>query len=424
MGLFRAFTGSIASFTGDVWQDFIYCDAMSNQTLARRGSRKNQPGAGKYADENVITDGSRIAVSPGQMMIVAENGRVIDFTAEAGGYEFKSSEGPSVFTGEFGKTLSASADEVRERFHFGGSAASEQRVYFINTKEIPGNRFGFGGIPYRDNEFDITILLRGYGIFSMKISDPIVFYEKVCGNVAEKYDSASLLPQLRTELQSALLPILGELSAQGISFDKLSLETQRILDMLRNNVGERWKTERGIEISSIAFSNILPDEESLNKMRDLQESRFYSTSSAALGARLGAASANAMEAAADNPSGAAGAFMGINMANSMQASNVVPLMQHDPGQKEQSNDSWTCSCGSVNTTPFCPQCGTKRPVLIKWKCQCGMENTGLFCVRCGNPKPRKYICSKCAAEALFTTKVPKFCSECGNPFTEADLTED
>ncbi len=365
MGLIKAFTGSVLGVLGDMWEDYIYCDALPGDVLVSRGRKRRSPG-GNRADENVITEGSRVAVNAGQALIVVENGRVTDFTAEPGGYEYRSATEPTMFRGDLGASLDAAAERIRERLKFGGIPGNDQRVYFVNTKEILDNRFGFGRVPYRDSEFNLSITLQGYGVYSFRVTDPMAFYENVCGNVADKYGKAELNAQLKAELQNELLPILGELSQRGLRYDRLPMESAAILELLKEKLGPKWHGERGVELMTVTFGSILPDDESFDKVRDLQESRVYSESRAMLGARVGAASANAMESAAENPSGAVNGFMGMGMARAAAPIDVAELMRPvppapAPSKPETPPETWTCSCGMVNTMAFCPQCGKKRP---------------------------------------------------------------
>lgn len=395
MGLIKAFTGTAVSYMNDLWEDYIYCDALDENTLMKKGHARGNPGAGSDANDNVITDGSRIAVNAGQMMLIVENGRIVDFTAEPGGYEYKFGTEPSMFCGDFKDALKVSFENMKQRFAFGGIAGNDQRVYFINTKEIMNNRFGFGNVPYRDGEFDITIMLRGFGIYSYKITDPILFYTNVCGNVAEQFQKTSIETQLKAEIQNAFLPVFGQLAKEGVQYDQLSLQTERIIMLLQEALRSQWKEDRGIEIKTMAFSNILPDEESVDKIRQLQESRAYSENKAMLGARVGAAQATAMESAAENPSGAVNGFMGMGMAQQAGAVNVTELMKEEPVYREvakptSKDSSWECSCGMVNTMKFCPNCGKSKPEEVSCL-SCGMvipkEYAGMkFCPNCGKER--------------------------------------
>lgn len=397
MGLIKAFTGSAFSYIGDMWEDYIYCDSLDNNTLIQKGHAKSSPGAGTRADDNVITQHSKIAVNAGQMLIVVEDGKIIDFTAEQGGYEYNSETEPTAFCGSFGDALKTSFEQMRARFTYGGRAGKDQRAYFVNTKEILNNRFGFGNVPYRDSEFDLTITLRGFGSYTYKIVDPIVFYSSLSGNVNEKYTKDILDPQIRAELQDALLPALGILAKAGIRYDEIPSNVKQLTDLLREKTQTQWRETRGIEIVSMTLSNIIPDDESVDKIRDLQESRVYSGNKAMLGARVGAAQANAMESAAENAAGAVTGFMGMNMAQSSGGVNVAELMK-DADKKDTSSDQ---AKGDT------------------WVCECGMTNTMGFCPKCGKPRPEKRICPKC--EFVFPSELRdmKFCPNCGNKMGEA-----
>lgn len=392
MGLVRAFTNSAFSYINDMWEDYIYCDSLDNDTLLQKGHAKKSPGAGSLADDIVITQNSKIAVNAGQMLLVVEDGKIIDFTAEPGGYEYDSSTEPSVFCGSFGDALKISFEQMRARFAFGGRAGKDQRAYFVNIKEILGVRFGFGNVPYRDSEFNLTITLQGFGTFSFRIVDPIVFYDNISGNVKDKYLRSTLEPQIKAELQDALLPALGDMARAGVVYDEIPSNTDGLKDILVQKTHKKWNETRGIELVSIAISRIIPDEESVDKIRDLQESKVYSGNKAMLGARIGAAQANAMESAAENTAGAAAGFMGVNMAQYLGGVNVAELMSEAGGKKAavaaDNEDAWVCECGMANTMRFCPSCGKPKPGAGKCpKCNFiyPKEMQGMrFCPNCGN----------------------------------------
>ncbi len=405
MGLIKAFVGSTFSYIGDMWEDYIYCDALDNDTLVQRGHAKRSPGAGNNKDDNVITQGSRIAVNAGQMLIIVENGAIIDFTAEQGGYIFNSATEPSCFMGGLSDAVRVSFEEIKARFAFGGIAGKDQRAYFINTKEIINNKFGFGKIPYRDSEFDMTITLQGYGTFSYKIDNPILFYSNISGNVKEKYSRAALEPQLKAELQDAMLAALSDLARAKVRYDEIPSKGKDLALLLNEKTRSRWKDGRGVELATISFSNIIPDDESMDKIRDLQESRVYSENKAMLGARVGAAQANAMEAAADNSAGAVTGFMGMNMAQNAGGVNVAELMKDAPSKstsakEADSKDAEATEEAEEDKKWFCPGCG--------------MENHMAFCPKCGTKKPEEKSCPGCGFIIPKEYEGFAFCPKCGS----------
>lgn len=388
MGLIKAVTSTVTSTIAEMWEDYIYCDSMSNDILIQKGIAR-KAGGNEKAGGNVITDGSRIAVNAGQFMIIVENGKIIDFTAEEGGYIYDTKTEPSLFCGSFKDGLKEAVNTIKERFKFGGQPANDQRVYYINTKEILDNKFGFGNIPFRDNEFNISIMLQGFGVYSFRIINPLIFYRNIGANVADSYSKGLLAGQMRTELQGALMPVLGTISQNGMRYDSLPQESQRILQELKSQLNEEWNVGRGIEMTVITFQSIAPDDESRDKIREFQESRVYAADHNMLGARIGAAQANAMEDAAKNPGGAVGAVAGVGMISNNMGVNAGELLKQP--SKPQPQEKWTCECGNINEYPFCPMCG--------------------------RPKPEKnpYVCEHCGTDWSFMEKQPKFCPSCGKP---------
>ena len=384
MGLIRAVAGTAFGTIADMWVDYIYCDAMDPKVLVKKGQRKRSGGADAYADANVITEGSRIAVAPGQVLIVVEHGKIVDFTAEQGGYIFESNASPGMFGGEFQEQIKETIRQMGHRFVYGGAAPVDQRAYFVNTKEILDNRFGFGGISFREGEFHTSIFLQGYGVFSYRITDPLIFFLNISGNVKENYTREVLEQQMKAELSSALLPVMGKLSKKGIGYDEIPMEEKNIVQLLREELVEEWKQNRGIELQTLVFQSIMPDRDSIEKIRQMQESRVYADDRSMLGARMGAATANAMETAASNSNGAAYGFMSMSMAQQVGGFHGNTTFD------EQDQGTWTCpSCGQVNNMNFCARCGQskKKPTGDDRFCPgCGYRLSTeemRFCPRCG-----------------------------------------
>ncbi len=443
MGLIKAIIGSAIGTIADEWLEYIYCDSMPGDVLMKKGQAR----AGAYSgntggDSNIISDGSKIAINEGQCMLIVENGRIVDFSSEPGGYIYNTGTEPSMFdNSEYG--LRDSFQKMGKRFMSGGQAMNDQRVYFINKKEIMDNRIGAGKIPFRDGEFNLTLMLKAFGTYSFRIVDPIVFYTNVCANVSDEFLKESIEKQLRAELQSALLPVLGSLAAQRIRYDEIPLKTDEIVKGLNAQLGDAWRAKRGLAIDTLVINNVVPDDSSIQKIRELQESSIYANQTSMLGARIGAAQANAMQDAANNSNGAMTGFMGMNMAMGGGGINANALLQPQQGysNQQQMQDAptqqpvqqtvvigqsmepnyWTCSCGAKNALLYCQECGKKKPDMPKpWKCECGQENTKKFCGACGRPKPKRYICDKCGYELDPAAKPPKFCPQCGDPIDEAD----
>ena len=467
MGLIKAALGATGSVLADQWKEYFYCDAMPADILVVKGQKRtSNRSSNTKGSDNIISNGSIIAVNEGQCMMIVEQGKVVDVCAEPGEYTYDMSTEPSIFTGDLGDGIKAAFDAVGKRFTFGGETPKDQRIYFFNTKEIYGNKYGtpapisITALVDRAVSRTLTIGIRCFGEYSFRICNPMLFYANVCNNVKESFSRTELESQMRTELLSALSPAFGKIAQQGIIYSDLTMHTMAIGDTLNEVLSSKWRDLRGIEIVSFGVSSIRPDEASEAKIRQMQESLFYSDPTLA-GAREAAAHATAMETAAGNTAGAMTGFMGMGMAGGMGGTNAANLFAMGQQQaaaqqaaapaapaaagwkcacgatvtgkfcpecgakKPEPAAGWKCACGATATGKFCPECGAKKPEeAAGWTCSCGAVNKGKFCAECGAKKPAgvpQYKCDKCGWEPADPTKAPKFCPECGDPFDAGDI---
>ena len=134
MGLIKAGVGSLGGTLADQWKEFFYCDALSPEVLAVKGQKRvSGRSSNTKGSDNIISNGSVIAVADGQCMMIVEQGKVVEFCAEPGQFVFDASTEPSIFTGSFGKSLLDTFKTVGRRFTFGGDTGKDQRVYYFNT---------------------------------------------------------------------------------------------------------------------------------------------------------------------------------------------------------------------------------------------------------------------------------------------------
>ncbi|MDY3781683.1 MAG: SPFH domain-containing protein [Candidatus Faecousia sp.] len=438
MGLIKAALASAGGVLGDQWKEYFYCDALPETVLAVRGKKKVSSRSSNKGNDNVITNGSVIAVADGQCMLIVDQGKVAEICAEPGEFVYDASTEPSVFSGALGQSVKDTFAAMGRRFTFGGDVAKDQRVYYINTKELFGNKYGTPTpVPFRvvdeDIGFRTQISIRCFGEYSYRICDPILFYKNVCSNITDEFVRDRLDSMLKSELMTALQPAFGKMSAMGISYTELPLHTMDIANALNEVLSEQWRKKRGLEVVSFGVSSVSATEEDEKRLKDMQQSVFLGGGNAAAG-RMVDATANAMEAAAKNTAtGPMMAFAGMNMAGSAGTGNMQGLFQQNVGAAyqtpasktpEPAAEGWTCpSCGTKASGNFCPECGAKKPE-AGWKCSCGTVNQGKFCSNCGAKRPAaepNYKCSKCGWEPEDPKHPPKFCPECGNRFTDADI---
>lgn len=446
MGLIKAIGGAIRGTMADQWKEYFYCDSLDADVLVTKGFKrtKGKFGTKNNGNDNIISNGSVIAVNEGQCMIIVDQGKVVEFCGEAGQFLYDTSTEPSLFCGPLGKSILNTFSEIGSRITFGGDAGKDQRIYFFNTKELMGNKYGTPNpIPFRVVDqnigLDVDITVRCNGEYSYRIVDPILFYTNVCGNIVEEYKRDEIDGQLKSELMTALQPAFAEISAMGIRYSAVPAHTTEMADALNKILSEKWAKLRGIEIVSFGVNSITAPKEDEDMIKNLQRTAVMRNPGMAA-ATLTEAQAEAMKSAAANTStGPMMAFAGMNMANQAGGINAGSLFQMQAEQTQAtpaatpaassssaaSADSWTCSCGTVNTGKFCSQCGAPKPApAVGWTCSCGAVNTGRFCSECGAQKPAGaplYKCDKCGWEPEDPQHPPKFCPECGDPFDDNDI---
>ena len=428
MGLIKAALGSVSGVLADQWKEYFYCDALNSDTLVVRGQKRGRAGS-----DNVISNGSVIAVADGQCMIIVDQGKIAELCAEPGEFTYDASTEPSIFSGNLGDGIMDVFNAIGKRFTFGGEIPKEQRVYYFNTKELVGNKYGTPSpVPFRVVDqragIDIDIGIRCFGEYSYRICNPILFYTNVCGNVKTAYTRDMLDNQLKSELLTALQPAFAKISDQGIRYSSLPGHTTEIADALNEVLSGKWRDLRGLEIVAFGVSSVKASEEDEKMIKELQRNAAFRDPNMAA-AHLVGAQAAAMQDAAKNANGAAMGFMGMNMAGQAGGINAANLyaMGSQPAPTQTPADGWTCpGCGKTAFGKFCPECGAKKPE-DGWICpSCGKKNKGKFCAECGTKKPADaplYKCDKCGWEPEDPAHPPKFCPECGDPFNTEDAVK-
>ena len=438
MGLIKAALGSVGSVLADQWKEYFYCDSMASNVLVTKGKKRTSSrNSNTKGSDNIISNGSVIAVNEGQCMMIVEQGKIVEFAAEAGEYTWNSSSEPTIFQGGL-EGLEGSWETLKRRFAFGGDTAKDQRVYFFNLKELVGNKYGTPApIPFRvvDNNIglDMDVSIRCNGEYSYKIADPMLFYKNVCGNVSQDYTRDQLDSQLKSEFLTALQPAFARISALGIRYSALPGHTMELAQAMNEVLSGKWGATRGLAIVAVGVNSVTASAEDEATIKELQKSAVFRNTNMAA-AHMVQAQAEAMKTAAGNKNGAMMGFMGMNMAQSAGGFNAASLFQMGQQQPAASapaapaapaagENTWKCSCGAVNTGKFCVECGASKPA-DGWVCSCGAVNKGKFCSECGAKKPASeplYRCDKCGWEPEDPKHPPKFCPECGDKFDDEDI---
>ena len=476
MGLIKAGMGAVGGVLGDQWKEFIYCESLKPDVLVAKG-RKRTSSRGRSSntssEDNIISNGSTIAINDGQCMIIVENGKVVEICSEPGEFVYDASTEPSLFADGLNmQSVKNVFAQIGKRFTYGGDPGKDQRVYYFNTKEIIGNKYGTASpIQFRIVDqrigLDVDIPIRCFGEYSYKITNPILFYTNVCSNVENEYLRSEIDGQLKSELLGALNVAFGVMSEKGVRYSALPAHAEEIGDQLNEVLSKKWRDLRGIEVVSFGVSSVKASEEDEKYIRDLQALSNPNARASFLTGATGAA----MQTAAANEGGAMMGFMGMGMAG-MQGANMMNGINQQMGYPPQggypggpqgyppqggnmmnginqqmgyppqggypgapqgypqqggypgapqgmagaapaASAGWTCACGAVNQGKFCSECGQPKPepkAEAGWTCACGHSgNTGKFCSECGQPKPAAEWTCSCG-----TVNKGKFCSNCGS----------
>ena len=434
MGLIKALMGSAGGVLADQWKEYFYCDAIGENVLGVQGKKRvSGRSSNKRGSDNLISNGSVIAVADGQCMMIVDQGKVVEFTAEPGEFTYDASTEPSIFSGNLGESIMETFKTVGKRFTFGGDTGKDQRVYYFNLKELVGNKYGTPSpVPFRvvdrNINLDWEISIRCFGEYSFHICDPLLFYTNVCGNFDGEYTRDRLESQMKTELLTALQPAFARISEMGIRYSSLPGHTMELADALNEVLSNKWRNLRGIEIVSFGVSSVKASEEDEKMLKDMQRTAVYSNPNMAAAYDV-MARGDAMKTAAGNTAGAMTGFMGMGMAQGMGGgTNAAQLFQMGQAQKAApapTASGWKCSCGATATGKFCPECGAKKPEpAAGWTCSCGAVNQGKFCSECGSRKPAgvpQYKCDKCGWVPEDPKNPPRFCPECGDKFGDEDI---
>ncbi len=440
MGLISAGIGAIGGVLADQWKEFFYCDAIDKNVLVVKGQKRiSGRSSNTKGNDNIISNGSLIAVADGQCMIIVEQGKIVEVCAEPGEFVYDTSTEPSIFTGKLGEGIKNTFKLIGKRFTFGGDPGKDQRVYYFNTKEIVENKFGTPTpIPFRvvdrNIHLDIDVSVRCSGLYSYRIADPLLFYANVCGNVERDYTRDQIDSQLKTEFVSALQPAFAKISELEVRPSALPGHAEELSDAMNGALSKKWGELRGLQVVSIAMNPITLSEEDAELIKKAQHAAIMRDPNMAA-ATLVEAQSQAMKDAAKNSAGAMTGFMGMGMAQQAGGANAANLFAMGQQQAAQqpaqpapaaapAANTWKCVCGAENTGKFCIECGKPKPA-DGWACpKCGTVNKGRFCMECGEKKPAGeplYKCDKCGWEPEDPKHPPKFCPECGDPFDDKDI---
>ena len=418
MGIIRATFSAIGGALADQWLEVIEADEMSDTTVFTRGVKvraNDKRSSNKKGTADTISNGSVIHVYPGQLMMLVEGGKIIDFTAEEGYYKVDNSAAPSLFAGQFGEAIK----DAFRRIKFGGTPSYSQKAYFINLQEIKGIKFGTRTpVNYFDSFYNAELFLRAHGTYSIKITDPIKFYSEAIPKNVDRVDITEINEQYLSEFLEALTAAINKMSVDGIRISHVASKSRELSKYMSTELDDAWRESRGFEVQSVGVASVSYDDESKELINMRNKGAMLGDATVREGYVQGSI-ARGFEAAGSNSAGASQAFVGMGIGMNAGGGFMAGAsetnrrqMEMDRADKQAKKNGWTCSCGAVNEGKFCAECGAKKPTFDSWTCSCGNVCTGKFCSECGASKPASsWFCTECGKE---NTASSKFCSECGH----------
>ncbi|MBQ7989860.1 MAG: SPFH domain-containing protein [Oscillospiraceae bacterium] len=417
MGLIQAAVSSVSGTLKDSWKEVIEPADMTDTTLLVKGVAARKGGSNTKGTADYVTNGSVIHVYPNTLMLLIDGGKIVDYCAEEGYYEVNTSTAPSLFNGDLKETIK----DTWKRFQFGGVASQKQLVYYVNTAEIKGIKFGTRNpVQYFDNFYNAELFLRAHGTYSLRITDPLKFYAEFAPKGTDRIDAKNLSDQLFSEFMDALQSAINQMSVDGVRISQITSKSRELSKYMADTLDEDWSDLRGIEVCSVGIASISYDDESKELINMRNKGAMMGDPNIREGF-VQASVAQGIQAAGSNTAGAGTAFMGVGMGmnaaggfmQSASQTNAFQMQQQaQAAQAQAAQSGWTCSCGTVNQGNFCGGCGKPKPAPAgSWTCSCGTVNQGNFCGGCGKPKPAsdEWTCS-CG-----TVNKGNFCGGCGKP---------
>lgn len=404
MGLIKAVTTAAGRGLGDQWLEVFEAADMSDKTVFTKGVPVRSDGSNSKGSSDIITNGSTIHVLPGQFMFILDGGKVVDYTAEEGYYTVNNSTAPSLFNGQFQDAFK----DVLNRVRYGGTNPQKQQAFFINLQEIKGIKFGTPApVNYFDNFYNSELFLRAHGDYSVKVTNPLLFYEQVIPKNTDHVDIDDINEQYMSEFLQAFSAALNAMSAEGIRISFIPSKAPELSKQMQICLDEDWKQSRGFEVDHVGVASVSYTDDSQKLINMRNQGAMMSDPSIREGFTQSAI-ASGIQAAGSNTAGAGTAFMGMGMGMGaagqfMGAASQTNMQQMQMQQQQQMQQQaqaaaapqpqaaagWTCACGAVNTGNFCTNCGQPKPAPAapaSWTCSCGTVNTGNFCTNCGTKR--------------------------------------
>ena len=326
---FDAFSGTLA----DQWKDIVTVGEFDERTAVAPGVRKrNNEGYGyNQGQSNILSNGSIIYVPENTAAFIFSQSGIENVITKPGGYEYRDGQ-LSVFDkqsrDESGivKTL---FNQTAQRIGFSGMSADDKRVSFVNLRELRGIKFGTRGpLAYNDLYYETDLEVYAYGLFSIKIVEPVAFVRNFLPANARSYSFNDLesRSQLVAEFLHSFIVALNSLSTE-YRISQLPSQAGKIADQIRSegeNAGS-WKERYGIELCGVAVENIEFSDDSRELVHNYSEKKMSVRAYEGVSTQAGNMAAQQMiaEGVRENGLGDGGNMLfGLGLAGSLNPQNA------------------------------------------------------------------------------------------------------
>ena len=353
MGFIRAaLSAGLNSFNDSKFKEAVVLpDHVSSDVMAIKGQllTKDPDGGSRQSNQNtgLLTDGSVVIVPQGYVAVLVNNGTFLGDVLEAGSHEWRA--GDNAWLLEKGG-IKGTWENFKNRFSFGGQVITRQEIIFIRMQPIAGNKFGTqNAVEYFSERYQQMLNIRFYGLFDIKVADPVLFYVSSISQQIEEHKPFTLQDIAQGTLRQNISPKIAIAIAKytnenRVDIYSLNANQDTFNELAKQEVNKVWTGLYGIEATNILLEDLSYDQESMEIVRKL-DSELVAMKYNTIEIEERRARNEALIAAANNEGNGNGMnmIMGMNLGQTLggqlnqQAQPVSPNQTVPPVQPADPN---------------------------------------------------------------------------------------
>lgn len=349
-------TAAINSFNDSKFKEAVVLpEHVSSEALAVKGIllTKDPDGVSRQGNQHtgLLTDGSVVIVPQGYVAILVNNGTFLGDVLEAGSHEWRS--GDNAWLLEKGG-IRGTWENFKHRFSFAGQVVTQQEIIFVRVQPIAGNKFGTqNAVEYFSERYQQLLNIRFYGLFDIKISDPVLFYVSSISQQIDEHKPFTLQDIAQGTLRQNISPKIAIAISKftneyRVDIYSLNANQDTFNEIAKQEVNKVWTGLYGIEVTNILLEDLSYDKESLEIVRKL-DSELVAMKYNTIEIEERRARNEALIAAANNEGNGNGMnmIMGMNLGQTLggqinqQAQPMNPNQSYTPVQPADPNQALT-----------------------------------------------------------------------------------